>query len=70
MIYSYNLAYALDFDGPPNPEAPSFDVPTGLFGSPCDLQSVLSSGDSTRDLEVARNSREVVKIIRHAGHRS
>jgi phospholipase C len=51
---SYNLAYALDFENPPNNDAPAFDVPGGSFGSPCDLPTILTSGTSTRDLEVAQ----------------
>lgn len=32
---SANLAFALDFDNPPNPHAPLFDVPQGPFGQQC-----------------------------------
>jgi phospholipase C len=34
-VTSNNLALALDFDSPPNPATPAFEVPTGRFGGLC-----------------------------------
>ena len=40
---SNNIALALDFDSPPNPSAPAFDVAPGPFGGLCiPLQNLLS----------------------------
>lgn len=34
-VDSTNIAHALDFDNPPNLDAPAFDVPAGSFGALC-----------------------------------
>jgi len=47
---SYNLAYALDFQTAPATATTDYNVPMGPFGSSCNLQEILPSGTSTRDL--------------------
>ena len=55
---SNNLALALDFDNPPDTStAPAFNVPTGPFGTACNLATLLPSGASLAQVDAVAKSR-------------
>lgn len=55
---SNNMALALDFTNPPNTTAaPVYTVPTGPFGTECDLASHLPAGTGIGQLDAVNKSR-------------
>ncbi|NGY06009.1 alkaline phosphatase family protein [Solimonas terrae] len=60
---SMNFAYALDFDSPPNPTAPAFDVPDdGSYGQACSSQMDAAKASMTPEHYAAVEQRHAEHI--------